>query len=158
MSADASGVDGMRLSQSVRNSRVFRYVTVGKVYGNIFVLQAVIDCPAGDVHRGRVAQRCERAFELQFHLASVVDLVARLTERDEIAGAVAAGLAAFDMVDVQDFVFALAVATLALVPVSEQYVFSYVPEAELRSVLVVGPGEAGFPEPLRIELPDLNGN
>ena len=121
-------------------------------------LQLVVYFPAHDRHKRRVAERLAVAFELQFYFASVVGLVACFAERNEIVWAVAAGLPGLKMMNVQDSVLALAVAVLTLVIVAEQDIFSYVPEAELWSVLVVGSGEARVPEPLRIELPDFNGN
>ena len=72
--------------------------------------------------------------------------------------AVASGLPALDVMDVQDFVPALAVAALTRMSVPVEDVFAHVPELELRPVLVVSTGEAGVLYPLRVELRHLDGD
>lgn len=78
--------------------------------------------------------------------------MACLTERNKIVRTIAAGLATFKVMDVQDLILAFAVAVLALMIVTEQYVFTYVPEAELFALLVLFAANLRILEQLRIKL------
>ena len=63
--------------------------------------------------------------------------MAGLTERDQVIRGIAACLAAFDMVHIEDLVLRPPFATLADMAVTEQNIFTHVPEPELFPLLVL---------------------
>ena len=86
----------------------------------------------------------------------MVGVVARLAERDEVARRVPAGLAGFDVMNIQHTVLRLSVAALALMVVSEEDVFPQVPESHLLAFLVFGTGDVGVLDFLHVELRGLD--
>ena len=86
------------------------------------------------------------------YLSLMVSLVASLTQRDEVVRGIPAGLPGLDVMDVQDLVFGFPVTVLASVSVTEQNVFSGVPEAKLFTFLILCSGDVRIFEQLRVEL------
>ena len=144
----------MGFLDSVVDTFVFGQVAEGQMHRLVlmFSFEFVVHFPSNDGHERSVAERLTASFDFQFNFSSVISLVTCFAQRDEIVGAIASGLAAFKVMDVQDFIFAFSMAVLALVVIAEQNVFAYVPEAELWSLLVLLPRDAGVLQELRIEL------
>lgn len=158
VSADAPCVVDVAFYESGRDACAFGCVAVGQPDGNAERLfETVVNGPAHDVHGGRVPQG-RRPRQVEGEPSGVICLVAGLAQRDEVVRAVAACLAGLEVMDIEDAVLGLAMAAPALVSVAEQYVFAYVPEAELLAVLVVGARKAGVLDPLHVELRDLDGD
>ena len=63
--------------------------------------------------------------------------VACLTERHQIIGAISAGFAGLDVMDIENVVSRLALTPLTHMAISCEDIFPDIPEAELRTVLVV---------------------
>ena len=159
MSGDAQRIHGVGFRESGADAGVLSDVAVGVAHVDRRAERAfrmAQHFPPHDVHRGGIAESSEVAFEIELDFAGVVCVVARLAERDEVVGAVASGLAALDVVDVEHRVLRLAVAALALVPVTPQDVFAEVQEIELRPLLVFRPGDVGIFDALHVELRDLD--
>ena len=135
---DAVGIDAMRLGESQCDARVFRQIAVGVLDRQVrmCLANAIEHRPAHDAHEGFLPERLT-ALDLQLDLPCVISLVAGLAERDQIVGGVAAGLAAFEVMDIEDFVFRTTVTVLANVTVPKENVFTHVPKAELIALLIV---------------------
>lgn len=144
----------MRFLYTVLDSSVFCDIAIGymDVLSWIIELQTIIDCPSHNGHERSVTKRLGAAFGFQLNLSAVIGLVTRFTKRDEIVRTIATGLTRFEMMDVQDIVFAFAMAMLTLVVVTEQDIFPSVPKAELFALLVLFTANLRILEQLRIEL------
>ena len=59
-----------------------------------------------------------------------------LAQRYQIVRRVAAGLSAFEVMDVKDRILALAVAVLAFMPIPCEYILTHIPKSELLSPLI----------------------
>ena len=64
-------------------------------------------------------------------------LMARLTKRNQVAGRIAAGTSAFQVMNIEHRVFRSAVTILTNVSVSEKNILADIPEAELFALLVL---------------------
>ena len=135
---DAVGIDAMRLGKSLCDARVFRQIAVGVLDRQVrmCLANAIKQRPTHDAHEGFRLERLT-ALDLQLDLPSVISLVAGLAERDQIVGGVAAGLAAFEVMDIEDLVFRAASTVLTHMTVSEENVLTHVPKAELIALLIV---------------------
>ena len=135
---DAVGIDAMRLGKSLCDARVFRQIAVGVLDQQVrmCLANAIKQRPTHDAHEGFRLERLT-ALDLQLDLPSVISLVAGLAERDQIVGGVAAGLAAFEVMDIEDLVFRAASTVLTHMTVSEENVLTHVPKAELIALLIV---------------------
>ena len=135
---DAVGIDAVRLAKSQSDARVFRQIAVGVLdrQFRVRLAYAVKQRPAHDAHEGFRLERLT-ALDLQLDLPSVISLVARLAERDQIVGGVAASLATFNVMDIEDLVFRTAATVLTRMTVSEENVLAHVPKAELIALLIV---------------------
>lgn len=144
----------MRFLYTVLDSSVFCDIAIGymDVLSWIIELQTIIDRPSHNGHERGVTKRLGTAFGFQLNISAVIGLVTRFTKRDKIVRTVATGLTRFEMMDVQDIVFAFAMAMLALVIVTEQDIFPSVPKAELFALLVLFTANLRILEQLCIEL------
>lgn len=118
----------MALSNTILYASVLSYVTIGQVNISKFSLRSLIDRPAHDVHHRRITQSCA-TLDFQVELSTMVSLMAGLAKRYEITRGIATDLAALQMVNIQDRVFALALAMNTLVPIPSQNVLPHVPKA-----------------------------
>ena len=134
----AEGVSTMRLGDAVQDSRVLRQVAVGAAHLKLRMrpLQAVQYRWPHDAHEGFCPEGLT-PLRIELDLAPVICLVARLAERDQIAGRVAASTSAFQVMNIEHRVFRSAVTMLTNMPVSEENVLANVPEAELFTFLVL---------------------
>lgn len=151
---DAEGISAVGFLDPVVDAFVFGQIAEGQTHRLVLMFSSefVVHFPSNDRHERSVTERLTASFNFQFNLSSVISLVTRFAQRNEIVRAVTAGLAAFKVMDVQDLILAFAMAVLALVVIAEQDVFAYVPETELWSLLVLLPGYAGVFKQLRVEL------
>ena len=111
---------------------------------------AIEQCPTHDAHEGFRPERLT-ALDLQLDLPCVTGLVAGLAERNQVVGRIAAGLAAFEVVHVEDLVLRTTVTVLANVTVSEKNVLAHVPESKLVALLIARPFDFGIPDLLNVE-------
>ena len=135
---DAVGIDAVRLAKSQSDARVFRQIAVGVLDRQVRMrlANAIQQCPAHDAHEGFRLERLT-ALDLQLDLPCVISLVAGLAERDQIVGSIAAGLATFNVMHIEDLVFRAATTVLTHMAVSEENVLAHVPKAELIALLIV---------------------
>ena len=87
VAGDAESICTMRLSDVVRDPCVLSPVAVGVVHFQLRMrgLQAVLHLPAHNSHEGFRAERLS-ALCLQRDFTAMKDLMARLTERNQVAG------------------------------------------------------------------------
>ena len=128
---DAVCIDAMRLGESQSDARVLRQIAVGVLnrQTRMRLAHAIEQCPTHDAHEGFRPERLS-ALDLQLDLPCVTGLVAGLAERNQVVGRIAAGLAAFEVVHVEDLVLRITVTVLANVTVSKENVFTHVPEPQ----------------------------
>ena len=128
----------MRFGESQGDARVLRQIAVGVLnrQAGMRLAHAIEQCPTHDAHEGFRPERLT-ALDLQLDLPCVTGLVAGLAERNQVVGRIAAGLAAFEVVYVEDLVLRMTVTVLANVTVSKENVFTHVPKAELIALLIV---------------------
>ena len=70
-------------------------------------------------------------------MRSVNEIMAGLTERHQVIGAIPASLAGLDVMDIEHGVFRLALTILTHMTISGKDIFPDIPEAELWTLLVV---------------------
>ena len=87
----------------------------------------------------------------------MVCLVAGLAECNEVVGSITSCLAAFQMVNIQNFVSTLSFAMLALVPVPCKYILSDIPKPHLFALLILNTLNRIVLYLLGIKLSDLDG-
>ena len=152
ISRNAEGVGAMRLGQAKSNALVLRQIAVGVLdrQFRVRLAYAVKQRPTHDAHEGFRPERLT-ALDLQLDLPCVIGLVAGLAERNQVVGRIAAGLAAFEVVYVEDLVFRMTVTVLANVTVSEKNVLAHVPESKLVALLIARPFDFGIPDLLNVE-------
>ena len=149
---DAVCIDAMRLGESQSDARVLRQIAVGVLnrQTRMRLAHAIEQCPTHDAHEGFRPERLS-ALDLQLDLPCVTGLVAGLAERNQVVGRIAAGLAAFEVVYVEDLVLRMTVTVLANVTVSKENVFTHVPEPKLVALLIARPFDFGIPDLLNVE-------
>ena len=154
---DAVGIDAMRLGESQCDARVFRQIAVGVLDRQVrmCLANAIEHRPTHDAHEGFRPERLT-ALDLQLDLPCVISLVAGLAERDQIVGGVAAGLAAFEVMDIEDFVFRATATVLTHMAVSEENVLAHVPKPELIALLIVRALDVRILDLLNVEGRRLN--
>lgn len=92
-------------------------VTIGQVHIPKLSLGSFIHRPTHNVHHRRITQSCA-TLDFQVELTTMVSLVAGLAQNNQVGWGIATNLAALQMVNIQDRVFALALAmnTLMSIP------------------------------------------
>lgn len=124
-------------------------------YVLILLLKSLHERLSHDPHKGTVPEGRGSFWKIPFcplfRCKRMVFLMACLAEGDQIFWAVPACLSGFQMVDVQDGIFRLSMAVLALVSVPEEHVLPDIPESQLRTFLIFLSGDIGVPELLRVE-------
>ena len=157
ISRNAEGVGAMRLGQAKSNALVLRQIAVGVLdrQFRVRLAYAVKQRPAHDAHEGFRPERLT-ALDLQLDLPCVTGLVAGLAERNQVVGRIAAGLAAFEVVHVEDLVLRTTVTVLANVTVSEKNVLAHVPESKLVALLIVRAFNSRILDLLNVERCRLN--
>ena len=118
--------------------RVLRDVSVRHGHIPVLLLQLPEHCPAHNAHERRIAVRRRTLRQIPlcplFLTQRVVFPVTFFAQGNEIRGAVASSLPAFQMVHIQRHVCLPAVETPVTIP--EQYVFTHVPESHLIALLI----------------------
>ncbi len=94
-------------------------------------LGLLVDMPPDGTHLRGIPKACAFALYFVFLLCSMDQIMARLTERDEIVGAITPRLARLDMMHIQDAVFGFALAPLAGMLVTEKHILTGIKEAHL---------------------------
>ena len=145
----------MGLGNTILNASVLSYVTISQVNVPKFQLRSFIDRPTHDVHHRSITQGIS-TLDFQLELATMVSLVTSLAQSNQVGWGIATDLAALQMVNIQNRVFALTLAVNTLVPIPCQDVLPHVPKAHLFALLILLTLDVGILDFLSIELSNLN--
>ena len=83
VSGDTEGIGGMGLGNTISNARVLREISISQIDVAKLRPGTLIDSPTHDAHHGRITKRTA-AFDFQFKFATMVSLMASLTQSDQI--------------------------------------------------------------------------
>lgn len=92
MATDATGIDQVRLLQSVQNARVLGEVAIGQMHLGEEGFRLLVDAPADDPHLCRVFQASTLARNRVLLVGTVDEIVTRFAECNQIIRAVPADL------------------------------------------------------------------
>lgn len=120
-------------------------------------VRLLVDAPANDAHLCRIPKASGLPFNRVLLMRSVNELMARLTDRHQVIGAIPARLAGLDVMNIEYLVFRLALTPLTQMPISRKDIFPDIPETELWTVLVVFTLDLRGAYLLDIELGHLDG-
>ena len=145
----------MSFADFVFYTRVLGDIAIGQM--NILepYLCILVHCPTHNVHHSCVTQG-SATLHLQLKLATMVCLMASLTQSDEVIWSVASYLSTFQVVYVQNLVTTLAFAMLTLVVIPCKYVFTHIPKSHLLALLILHTLNGIVLDFLSIELCYLN--
>ena len=118
----------------------------------------LIDAPTHDTHVARISKSLALLLNPMSLVRTMNEIMTPLTKRDEVVGAISARLAGFDMMHIQNAVFRFALAPLTGMVITEEHIFTHIPEAQLRSLLILDAMYVRILELLKIELRYLNGS
>src|SRR4051794_7270260 len=91
----------------------------------------LINAPANDAHLRSISKAPGLTFNLVLLVRSVKEMLALSTQLHEFMGASPASLAGLDVMDIEHFVFRLALTPLTHMTISCKDVFPDIPETEL---------------------------
>ena len=80
---DAEGIGGMGLGNTVLNACVLRGISISQIDVTELRPGTLIDSPTHDAHHGRITKRTT-AFDFQFKFTTMISLMARLTQSNQI--------------------------------------------------------------------------
>ena len=84
MTIDTARIDKVRFLQLVGNTRLLREIPIRQLHRWEKLFGAAIDAPAHDAHLRCISKASRLAFDLLLLVRSVDEIMARLTQRDEI--------------------------------------------------------------------------
>jgi len=140
----------------VLDARVFRQIAVGEMDMRKLCLGLLVDAPADHAHLGRVSEASTPSRNLVLLVSTMNEIMARLTQGNEVIGTIPASLAGLAMMDVQNGVFRRPLTPLAGMLIAKQHVLADIPEAELWSFLILFPLNCRILDLLQVELGHLN--
>src|SRR5581483_10187725 len=117
-----------------------------------------VEMPSYDAHLCGVSELIGLALNLVLLVSSVYQIVTGLTQRDQVLGTVTTGLPTLDMMDVQNAIFRFPKAPPADMPIAKQDVFSYIPEPQLGSLLVLHSFNFRMLDLMKVKLCHLDGD
>src|SRR6266446_919599 len=133
-------------------------IAIGEMYIRERHLGLLIDTPSNNAHLGNISKSLALPFDGMFLVRPMNEIMTRLTKRDEVVRAISARLARFDMMRIQNAVFRFSLAPLTGMVISEEHIFTHIPEAKLRSLLILDAINVRILNLLKIELRYLNGS
>lgn len=84
MTADTTGIDKMRFLQLVRHTCMLREIPIRQMHLWEELFGLLVDAPAHGAHLRRISKASRLAFDLLLLVCAVDEIMARLTQRDEI--------------------------------------------------------------------------
>ena len=112
----------------MRDACLLREIPIGQVDMREDRFGAAIDAPPNHAHLRCIPKTSALALYRVFLVRSMHQIMARLTEGDQIIRAVPTRFSRLDMMHSEDRVFRLAKTPLAAVIVTKQHVLAHIPE------------------------------
>lgn len=91
IATDAAGIHLMRLGQLMGDTRLLREVSIGQMHIREACFHLFIDTPSHNAHVGRITQAGTPARDQVLLLPAMNEVMARLTQDDEIVGTISTG-------------------------------------------------------------------
>ena len=156
---NAIRIDVMLFLQSELDASFLGYIPKRILYFEVGVnlLQPIEKRPTHDAHERRIFERLV-ALYFELDLTVMISGMTGRAQSDQIVRSIAARLPTFDMVNVENRIARLAMAMLALVTVSKQYIFAHITKIILLAPLILDAADVGIFDLLNVKRRGLDDN
>ena len=156
IATDAPSIHAVGLVQFVTDTSMLGDVAIGQMHIRKCCLGLFVDAPSNDTHLRSVMKPVALPLDFVLLVATMNEIMTRLTQGDEVGRRISTRLARLNMMHIQNLVPRFALAPLTDMIITEEHIFSRIPEAQLWPLLVLDTFNLRVLELLEIKLCHLN--